>query len=113
MTVLDPEPVFYGDVPDPVASEAVAALQPHAKLAFMTECGMPAWAEPSYSNCCAYIRCSDDKAIPMAVQDSLLSASGVAWEVHTVASGHSPFLSCPADVAGYIVSFFNKIGASM
>lgn len=113
MTVLDPESVFYGDVQEAVASEAVAALLPHSKLAFTSECGMPAWAEPSYSGRSAYIRCSDDKAIPMAVQDSLLSASGVAWEVHTVASGRSPFLSCPADVAEYIVSFFNKIGASM
>ena len=99
ITPQDPVSVFYQDVPQPVASQAAAALLPISKSAFTTPSGPPAWEEPAFKDCCAYIRCNDDAAIPVAVQDILMQGSKIDWKVKSLASGHSPFLSQPANLA--------------
>lgn len=96
--------VFYGDVPEPLATQSSADLLPQSKSSLMTPCGPPAWKEEHYKDCCAYIRCMDDAALHVSDQDGMLQASGVAWNVHTVGASHSPFLSCPADLATCLAS---------
>lgn len=87
-----------------MASKAVAELLPHSKTALLTPCSLPAWQDSFYKDCCAYVRCLDDAALPVSVQDSMLQESGTKWSVHTLNSGHSPFLSCPDDLAKCLMS---------
>lgn len=100
MTVIDPIPVLYNGVPKPLASRAAAALLPHS--IGIHDCksptAAPAWADPEYTGRLAYIRCTEDRCLPVAMQDHLLSASGVTWDIHTLPCGHSPFLSCPVNL---------------
>lgn len=104
LTVSNAMTVFYADVAEPLASRSAASLLPHSKAALMTPGGSPAWKEEAYKDCCAYIRCMDDAALRITDQDSMLEASGIAWTVHTLGTSHSPFLSCPADLATCLTS---------
>lgn len=98
--MLDPVPVFYGDVPEPLASEACAGLFPQSKKSFETPSPPSAWADLEYSDRRAYIRCSQDEAIPAFIQDKMVQHSGVKWVVENFDTSHSPFLSRPVELAG-------------
>ena len=102
LTVADASSVFYGDVSEPLALQSAADLLPQSKTSLMTPCGVPAWKEDAYKGCCAYIRCMNDAALHIEDQDRMLSASGVAWNIHSLGSSHSPFLSCPDDLVRII-----------
>lgn len=97
--MLDPIPVFYADVPEPLVSEACAGLLLQSRNSFVTPSPPSAWADPEYSSRRAYIRCSQDKAIPVQAQDKMIQHSGVDWIVEKFDSSHSPFLSQPAELA--------------
>ena len=104
LTVSSANSVFYGDVPEPLASQSASDLLPHCKSALMTPCGVSAWTEPPYKDCCAYIRCMDDAALHVSDQDVMLQATGVSWNVQSLECSHSPFLSCPADLVTCLTS---------
>ncbi len=98
LTPADPISIFYGDVPEPLASQSAAALLPVSMYVFKTPAPAPAWADAAYSGRCAYLRCSKDAAIPGFLQDLMMNGSGVDWLVYTFETSHSPFLKCPSDV---------------
>lgn len=98
--MLDPVTVFYADVPETLASEACAGLLPHSENSFSTPSPPSAWADPEYSSRRAYIRCSQDKALPVHAQDMMIQHSGVKWTTEEFDTSHSPFLSRPAELAG-------------
>lgn len=54
-----------------------------------------------------YIRCTQDRAVPLSGQDHMIAAVdqslGSKTRIHTLESSHSPFLSQPAVLAGLLV----------
>lgn len=83
---------FYHDCPPEVAAAAAARLAPMSIAAMAGAVREVAWREkPS-----TYVVCTDDRAIPVALQRSCAQRTGATVELPT---SHSPFLSRPADVA--------------
>lgn len=108
LTPADPLQIFYAGVPDELASEAIQALLPHSMKSFTSPSPAPAWAASAYAGHCAYIHCSEDNALPPAVQDMMLGLSAVEWIVERMTSSHSPFLSYPAELTKFIQFLVTK-----
>jgi pimeloyl-ACP methyl ester carboxylesterase len=98
---LDPElavPAFYADCPPEAVAAAVPRLTAQAMVTFTT---------PSEEDATllevpqTYIRCTDDRAIPIELQDQM--AVGVD-DVATLETDHSPFLSMPDRLAGLLAA---------
>ncbi|KAA6427401.1 MAG: hypothetical protein FRX49_02065 [Trebouxia sp. A1-2] len=102
----EPFKLYEPDVPNLLASEAVAALRPMSLRAVVDiSPGLVTdWAKSVYKGRMAYIRCTKDAQVPVADQDLMLEKSGGEWIVRSMAAGHSPFLSYPAELAKTIVS---------
>lgn len=99
----EPVGVFYADVPESIASEATAKLLPHSTNALMSPSPPPAWADPEFSGRRAYIRCSEDDAVPAYLQDLMVEHSAVEWVIKKFDTSHSPFLSRTAELAECLV----------
>ena len=104
MTSPSPLTAFYNGVSEPLASQSVAALLPQSQAIFRTPSSTPAWPDSTFDGRRAYIRCSQDAVFPVSLQDQIMKDSKVDWIVHTVDTGHSPFLICPADLASHITA---------
>lgn len=63
------------------------------------------WANSVYDGSMAYVRCTLDNAVPVAFQDMMVSKSGANWEIVTMDTSHSPFLSHTAKMVEIIASF--------
>ena len=100
----NPQTIMYGDVPEYLAADAASALLPLSLHVFTNPSPAPAWADAAYSGCRAYIRCSQDICLPTFVQDMMVEASGVDWIMKTFDTSHSPFLSCPTELADYVIA---------
>jgi pimeloyl-ACP methyl ester carboxylesterase len=97
---------FYGDATE--ADFAAAASQLHcdeSNLGAVTPSGVtPArfGAVPRH-----YIRCTQDRAVPLAAQDHMIAAVdgavGGKTSLHTLESSHSPFLSQPAALSKILI----------
>lgn len=116
MTVLNPVPLFFNDVSEESASRAAANLLPHCMSIFTQDTPTPApsWADQAYSHRCAYIRCSKDACVPLMVQDHMVQATGIEWHVHTIESGHDPFLqheATSAEAAESVLSIASRFQA--
>ncbi len=93
--------VFFHDCSDDDAAFAVANLSPQP-LGNMSSAisGDPLATVPA-----TYIRCTEDRTIPIEVQDALIasaSASARSLETITMISSHSPFLSMPEQLADHL-----------
>ena len=108
LNVKDTISIMCQDVPEPLASQAVAAMRPQSMNALMSPSPASAWADAAYSGRCAYVCCPQDAAIPVFAQDLMLKMSGVDWIIHTMDTGHSPFLSCPADLVNLAVKLASE-----
>ena len=87
-----PVPLFYADVPTADAEAAAARLVPQSTRSFSDTLTSAGWhTVPS-----AYVVCEQDEALPPRIQEELAARSGA---VHRIASGHSPFLSMPRELA--------------
>ena len=51
----------------------------------------------------AYIHTELDHTIPLVAQDAMVYYSGVNWDILSLNSSHSPFLSHTSEVANYVV----------
>jgi pimeloyl-ACP methyl ester carboxylesterase len=95
MVSFDPERAvefFFHDCPPHVAAAAVARLRPMSFAALTGVTRHVGWREkPS-----TYIVCSDDRALPVALQRS--SAARVD-DILELPTSHSPFLSRPDELA--------------
>lgn len=100
----DPQTVMYGGVPEYLAADAASALLPLSLHVFTNPSPAPAWADAAYSGRRAYIRCSQYICLPTFVQDIMVEASGVDWIKKTFDRSHSPFLSCPSELADYVIA---------
>jgi pimeloyl-ACP methyl ester carboxylesterase len=89
-------PAFFHDCTDAVARDAASRLRRMSFAALQGKVARAAWREkPS-----TYAVCTDDRAIPEALQRSVAARIGntVQWP-----TSHSPFLSRPDLVAGLLL----------
>ena len=92
-----PEEIFYGDLTPEVTAEAVAKLKPHSYQSMHSPLTYAAWKHvPS-----TYIYCTQDAAIPIAVQKMMVeqTAKGTGMRTEELDASHSPMLSQPKNVA--------------
>lgn len=89
--VVDPVTVFYGDVEPGLAQRCAERLHPQSIAAAAAALPAAGWHDlPS-----RYVICERDRAIPVAVQETM---SRHADEVHRLDASHSPFLSRPDEL---------------
>jgi hypothetical protein len=96
--VNDGDQLFYNDCAEDVAQAAKAELVPHSLKAFATAPSKIGWRELAYDGHRAYIRCLQDRVLPLEQQDKYLTKTGVHWNIKTMNTSHSPFLSKPDDL---------------
>lgn len=91
----NPQHVFFNDCEPEVAERAAAALVPQRKEVFRQEIVAAAWHRvPS-----TYVVCEHDNALPPPLQERMAERAGTVRRLDT---GHSAFLSRPADVTEII-----------
>ncbi|KAI4287714.1 MAG: hypothetical protein L6R35_003026 [Caloplaca aegaea] len=106
MTIISPAiETLFNDVDRDTASRLVALLLPHALLAFESPAPKQAWTEPAYQGKRAFLRCTQDQALPLAVQDMFVQRSGLDWIVNDVDAGHESYISRPSEVCEAVVGF--------
>ena len=94
---------FYGDcsADDVAFAAANLSAQPMGNMAGAIS------GDPLATIAATYIRCTEDRTIPVEVQDALIaSASGSAHSLDTITleASHSPFFSMPDELAGHLVA---------
>ncbi|MFJ5260037.1 alpha/beta hydrolase [Streptomyces sp. NPDC088387] len=88
----DPRTSLYGDLTDAAAETALAELVDQSLRSFAQPVSRASWRTiPS-----TYIVCEKDRAIPPALQEAM---SAHASHVERLATGHSPYLSAPAELS--------------
>lgn len=108
--VSSPIETFYQDADPETANSLAASLRPHSRLAFRSPTPAPAWAEPTFENKIAFLRCTQDRTIPVALQNAVMQQSGVKWIVRDIDAGHCPWLSKPKEVVEAIIDFTQHFG---
>lgn len=95
VTVSTPREVFFADVEEDVAADAIAKLLPHSLTAQKEKVTAAAWKTiPS-----TYVVCELDNALPVAAEEAMAARAG---HVVRLPTSHSPFLSRPDDVVRII-----------
>jgi pimeloyl-ACP methyl ester carboxylesterase len=101
--VTTPEPVFYNGVDPELTEQAVARLHLQSTRALTQPLSRAAWTElPS-----TYVVCEQDQAIPIFAQEAMSARAGTVLRLD---SGHSPFLSQPAELAAVLRTVLDQVG---
>ncbi|MBB3678118.1 alpha/beta hydrolase [Modestobacter versicolor] len=101
--VTTPEAVFYNGVPPELTARAVARIGLQSTSSVTQPLSRAAWRElPS-----TYVVCEQDQAIPVPAQEAM---SGHAGTVLRMDTGHSPFLSAPAELAALLRGVLGRVG---
>jgi pimeloyl-ACP methyl ester carboxylesterase len=87
---------FFHDCAPDVAASAVAQLRPMSLTAMGGVPRAVAWRERP----AMYVVCTDDHALPVALQESSARRVGTSVDI---ATSHSPFLSAPGTVVDLLV----------
>ena len=98
---------FYGDCHD----DDVAFAAAHLSAQPMGNMGSAVSGNPLATIPGTYIRCTEDRTIPIEVQDAMVDSvrSAVAtFETITVAASHSPFFSMPHELAALLVTLARR-----
>jgi pimeloyl-ACP methyl ester carboxylesterase len=91
----DPRASLYGDLSDDEAQREISRLVDQSLRSFAEKVTQPTWrSTPS-----TYIICEKDKALPPALQEVMAAQ---ATNVERLESGHTPFLSRPAELAALL-----------
>ena len=102
VTMADPEPFFYGVEPA-LARWAVDGLTFQSWASLVQPLTNVAWrAIPS-----TYVVADEERELPAAAQQLFAQRAG---EERHIASGHSPFLSKPADLAAILREELSRLG---
>ena len=110
--VQDPKNVFYADVNPPFDQIAIDLIRDQAEASFLSPSGPPAWAEPAFNGRRAYIYTLQDMALPLVGQNAIVAASGVDWQIRSINSSHSPFLSQPVTLTSTVLSILASFGGN-
>jgi pimeloyl-ACP methyl ester carboxylesterase len=98
---------FYGDLSDGAFAAAANLLTPDYPAGLLAAVTVTAQRWGSVPR--AFIRCTNDHAIPLAAQDLMIRQAdaftpGNAFVQKTLTTSHSPFISAPADLVGILAS---------
>lgn len=98
VVVPDPASVFYEQLPEdhPERVAALAGLQHHASSIFTSSTPPQAWTQEGFGGRLVYVRCHQDKAVPLQGQDMFhgMSNEQAKWALENIeAAGHSPFMT--------------------
>jgi pimeloyl-ACP methyl ester carboxylesterase len=98
---------FYADVPDALADAAIRQLTPDSPVRVYSD-AVPLTAEKWGSVPRTWIRCTQDRAVPIAAQDANIALLDAAFPRHsfdkiTLDTSHSPFLSASEQLAAGLV----------
>jgi pimeloyl-ACP methyl ester carboxylesterase len=100
---------FYGDLSESEFALATSQLHCDEPVSAVTPSGITPGRFGRVPR--HYIRCTHDRAIPLASQDHMIatvdSAIGGKTTVHTLESSHSPFLSQPAALSKILSGICN------
>jgi pimeloyl-ACP methyl ester carboxylesterase len=96
-TIDSPRTSLYGDLPDAQAAAAESRLVAQTAASFSDRVRGAGWRTIPTT----YVVCDRDGAIPTPMQEEMARAAGAA--VLHLDSGHSPFLSMPAELADLLV----------
>lgn len=102
---------FYGDVSEAEFAQAASQLHCDESVAGAVA---PSEITPERFGAVPrhYIRCTEDRAVPLAGQDHMIAAVdasvGGKTITHTLDSSHSPFLSQPAALAEILVGIHDR-----
>jgi pimeloyl-ACP methyl ester carboxylesterase len=89
-------PAFFHDCAPEVARDAASRLRPMSQIAIQGKVEGAAWREKPAT----YVVCTDDRAIPIPLQQSNAARIGNSVEWPT---SHSPFLSRPDLVSDFLL----------
>ncbi|KAL8705653.1 MAG: hypothetical protein Q9201_001251 [Fulgogasparrea decipioides] len=109
-TIQDPRNVLYNDLDDTESDNLIRLLRPTSMYAFDTSAPPPAWAEPEYAGSLLFIRCTQDKAIPLPLQGTFVERSGVQWTVKDIEASHFAFASKPEELVKMLRDFKQQLG---
>ena len=99
----NPVGTFYNDVDPEVAAAAARRLVPQSVRSWTETVQAAGWrAVPA-----TYVLCEKDQALPPALQEKFALRAG---SLHRLASGHSPFLSMPGELADVLDQALAKAG---
>ncbi|KAL7950076.1 hypothetical protein V8C42DRAFT_309416 [Trichoderma barbatum] len=99
---------FYQDVPAELAKSVIASLKSQSALSVQSRPATIGWLDKIYNGRRAYIRCLQDAALPLAVQDGFLAQSGVEWVTRDIDSSHSPYLSMPDELTRVVADIVDE-----
>ncbi|KAE8361454.1 Alpha/beta hydrolase fold-1 [Aspergillus caelatus] len=105
--VPDAASVFYQDLPDDEAAFWAERLVPQPASAQLN----PITHEAFRNIPATYILCEDDRAIPVSIQEKMISDvqnAGASMDVIRIPASHSPFLSMPDSTAEIVVNLAAK-----
>lgn len=101
MIPKNPSEVFYHDLSKEEALHWSSKLKPHSYATKFVGASSAAWRTiPS-----SYLICEDDRAIPAFLQEAMIKTCqdlGATMDTERVFSSHSPFLSKPDEVVGFL-----------
>lgn len=90
------------------ADSLASSLLPHATLAYESPAPAQAWQETAFDGKLAFIKCTQDQALPIFVQDMFVERSGVKWTVKNNDAGHSAWASKPTVLAELIIGLLEN-----
>lgn len=96
-TFANPRTTLFNDVNPTIAAQFEESLLPHALKAFDSPAPPTAWAEPDFLGKVAFLRCTQDQALPLFLQDMFTEKSGVKWNITNIESSHSPWAGKPEE----------------
>ena len=111
ITVNNAKEIFLLDVPTPEDQQAIDMLKHQAYNFMTTKTPAQAWQLPYFNGRRAYLKCTEDQAIPLEAQDAMVQYSGVEWDVGELKASHSPHLSQPEGVVDFVVKMADKFAA--
>ena len=107
--MLNAEKFLLHDVPEPERSTQIAQLKPQAILAVVSSTPPQAWATPAFDRRIAYIACSNDAMLPVAVQYKMIEGVAKHVIVEELPCGHNgTFLVEPSRTVQMIERFIEQ-----
>ena len=109
----DPTPALHHDVSPVLADAAVLSSVSHGLSALTSPSPATNWAIEAFQGRCAYIRTLNDRAIPYEVQNMMpKEATGQAWIIEDIETGHNPQLAAPERLCGIILDLAKQFQAA-
>ena len=78
--------------------------------AFESPAPRPVWAEKEFEGDLVFLRCLQDAALPVFVQDTFVQKCEAEWTVRNIDASHSPFASMPEEVVKVLEEVLGKKG---